>query len=214
MAIRIKDISVPISSQLPVWPGDPPIEIIHESEIEKGDMANISRINFGVHTGTHIDAPFHFLKNGIKVEAIQLDQLVGEVQVVEINEKISLIQAEDLYNLKLNHWSERVLIKTMNSHFWRKKDHIFHKDYCALSESAAHFLVEEGVKLVGIDYLSIAPFDEPENVHKILLSNGIIILESINLDGIAPGLYKLVCLPLRILDVEGAPARAVLIVDD
>lgn len=211
---RIFDISVPITSQMVIWPGDPEVKIGLPYSIAAGDMANVSQIAMGVHTGTHIDAPFHFLENGIRVHQIMLERLIGEACIVEIPEECNLITLQILENLSISEWSERTLFKTRNSNIWTTIPIDFKKDFCALTLEAAHYLVLRGVKLVGIDYLSIAPFHEPQAVHLELLRNEVIILESINLFGIPAGKYQLICLPLKLMDTEGAPARAVLIAED
>ncbi len=213
MKSKIFDISVPISTDLPVWPGDPDVEINLESTISQGSTVNISSTKLGLHTGTHIDAPFHFLQGGAKIDQIELERFIGPVMVIEVEDSVGLIREENLKRLNFDVWPERILFKTRNSSFWQKRPHFFQEDFCALDLSAAKFLVEKSVKLVGIDYLSIAPFADPQPVHRKLLSNEIIILESINLEAIEPGQYKLVCLPLRFVGTEAALARAILIDD-
>ncbi len=208
---KIFDISVPISIDLPVWPGDPGVEINLESAISRGSSVNISSTKLGLHTGTHIDAPFHFLQDGAKLDQIELERLIGPVTVVEIEDSVGSISEQTLKGLNFTAWPERILFKTRNSSFWQKKPHFFQKDFCALDLSAAKFLVGKSVKLVGIDYLSIAPFNDPLSVHLELLSDEIIILESINLEAIEPGEYTLVCLPLKFVGTEAAPARVILI---
>lgn len=211
---RIFDISVPITTQMVIWPGDPEVQIDMPYSIAAGDMANVSQIAMGVHTGTHIDAPFHFLENGIRVNQLGLERLIGEACVVEIPGECNLITLQILQNLAINEWSERILFKTSNSALWETEPLFFKQDFCALTLEAAQYLVLQGVKLVGIDYLSIAPFNEPQAVHLELLRNAVIILESINLFGIPAGKYQLICLPLKLIGTEGAPARAVLIAED
>lgn len=208
---RIFDISVSISEDLPVWPGDPSVEINLDSSILQGSLANISSIKFGLHSGTHIDAPFHFIQNGAKLDQIALERLTGPALVIEISGSNNMISRKTLEDLNLNSWPARILFKTRNSSFWQNKPHYFQKDFCALDLSAAQFLVAKGVRLIGIDYLSVAPYADPLPVHKELLRNEIIILESIDLNAIEPGLYELVCLPLKLINTEAAPARAILI---
>ncbi|MHB8133978.1 MAG: cyclase family protein [Anaerolineaceae bacterium] len=211
MTKRMFDISVPISTALPVWPGDPPIEIDQDARMIDGASANVSRINMSVHTGTHIDAPLHFFENGLSTDKIAIEKMVGVVEIIQINENTTIITESILKGLKQNLWPKRVIFKTSSSLIsdWSQKP--FRKDFCALSTGAAEYLVQQGVKLVGIDYLSIAPYEEPDEVHRILLVAGVVVLEGLNLYGISIGNYKLICLPLNITGVEGAPARVILL---
>jgi len=211
MKKEIIDISLPISNNLPIWPGDPPLEITTEMSIKNGANANVSRINMSVHTGTHLDAPLHFFDDKPAIDDINLELFVGDATVILIKDHINRITHNDLQSLNIDVWPRRLLLKTNNSSKQLWKDNVFHTEFCALSADAAGFLVNKGVSVIGIDYLSIAPFDEPDPVHKILLGNGVVILEGLNLIDVSPGNYKLVCLPLKILDIEGAPARAILI---
>lgn len=208
---KIIDISLPISKLLPIWPGDPPIEISTEMSIKNGDSANVSRINISVHTGTHLDAPLHFFENMASIEKISLDLLIGEVTVIHFNDDVHLITSRDLQSLDIVDWPKRILMKTRNSSLRLWQDTTFNSEFCALSLDAAYFLVDRGVTLIGIDYLSIAPFEDPDLVHKTLLKAGVVILEGLNLIDVKKGNYELVCLPLKIMDVEGSPARAILI---
>jgi len=210
MTKKIFDISAPISTNLPVWPGDPPIQIVNEIRMIDGASSNVSRINFSVHTGTHIDAPLHFFENGISTDKINFEKLVGNVEVTQINGNETIITERILRELKQNSWPKRVIFKTSNSLIsdWSQKP--FQNDFCALSTDAAEYLVRQGVVLVGIDYLSIAPYEDPDEVHKILLAAGVVVLEGLNLSEVTAGMYKLICLPLNITGVEGAPARAIL----
>jgi len=211
MSKKIFDISVPISTNLPVWPGDPPIEIVNEIRIIDGASSNVSRINISVHTGTHIDAPLHFFENGISTDKIDFEKLVGVVEVIQISEYVSIITKEILSEINPNSWPKRVIFKTSNSltSDWVQKP--FLNNFCALSTDAAEFLVRQGVVLVGIDYLSIAAYEAPDEVHKILLAAGIVVLEGLFLSEVSTGTYKLICLPMKIIGVEGAPARAILV---
>lgn len=208
---KIIDISLPISKLLPIWPGDPPLKISTEMSIKNGDSANVSRINISVHTGTHLDSPLHFFENMASIEKISLDLLIGEVTVIHFNDDVHLITSRDLQSLDIVDWPKRILMKTRNSSLRLWQDTTFNSEFCALSLDAAYFLVDRGVTLIGIDYLSIAPFEDPDLVHKTLLKAGVVILEGLNLIDVKKGNYELVCLPLKIMDVEGSPARAILI---
>ncbi len=204
------DISVGIDENLPIWPGDPTPEVSWISEISAGEPANISAIKIGAHTGTHIDAPLHFLSDGVSLDSIDLSVLVGEAQVLEIPSDVRLITAKILDGLE-GITCERVLLKTRNSRFWSEEGAGFREDFTALDVSAAEYLVRQGVRLVGIDYLSIAPYDDPVPTHAFLLKNQVAILESLNLSQASAGKYFLVCLPLKLTGREAAPARAVLV---
>jgi arylformamidase len=206
----IYDISVPLSAELPVYPGDPLIEISDSLMLAKGDPANVSSLNFGAHTGTHVDAPAHFIEGAKKVESLALDVLIGEAEVVEVPNDTRVI-GEEFVKTK----SKRILFKTRNStSFWGgdfKAD--FKTNFTHLDLTAARKLIENGVKLVGIDYLSIEQFGSKDHeVHRALLSHEVIILEGLNLTDVPPGKYELICLPLRLRSNlgDGAPARAVL----
>jgi arylformamidase len=205
--MKIYDISVFLSEDLPVFPGDPPVRIEPLTRLARGDAANVSRIAMSTHSGTHLDPPRHFNDHGISVDRIPLPLLIGPALVVELPE-IKDITSSELARLPIR-GEERLLLKTANSKLWSKPE--FCGDYSSLTPDGARFLLETGVKLVGIEYLSIERFDGDGEVHRILLENGVVILEGLNLGGVAAGLYELVCLPLKIAEGDGAPARAILI---
>jgi len=158
-----------------------------------------------------LDAPLHFFENQASIEKISLDLLIGEVRVVHFNDDVHVITSRDLQSLGIADWPKRLLIKTRNSSMRLWQETTFHSEFCALSVDAAEYLVSQGVLLIGIDYLSIAPYEDPDSVHKILLHAGVVILEGLNLIEVSEGNYELVCLPLKIMEVEGAPARVILI---
>ena len=177
-----------------------------------GDGVNVSMLNFGAHTGTHVDAPAHFIEGAAKVESLSLDSLIGEATVIEVPEEASVID-EEFVQKHYVAGTERVLFKTRNSAFWSEANPQFHTDFTYLDLPAAKWLAEQGIKLVGIDYLSIEKYaSEKHETHLALLSHGVVILEGLNLAGIAPGKYELICLPLRLRSNkgDGAPARVVL----
>ncbi|MDT4967139.1 MAG: arylformamidase [Acidobacteriota bacterium] len=209
--MRLLDISVPISAATPTYPGDPGIEITQWAAMAKGDAANVSLLHFGAHTATHIDAPAHFIEGAPGADTVALDVLIGPSRVVRIADEVGAIDAGHLAALNLD-GVMRILFKTRNSGFWR--DSVgFRKDFTYLTPDAARALVEAGVRLVGVDYLSVEQFQsEHHETHKILLSNGVVIVEGLNLSEISAGEYELICLPLRIAGGlrDGAPARAVL----
>ena len=207
--MEVFDITVPIHKDMPVWPGDSGVEIKQVTKIEEGANANVSHLAFGVHTGTHIDAPCHFIPDGVTLDKVPLDRFIGAVEVLEIPE-VDLITAADLKN-KITPQTTRIIFKTKNSSLWAKMDHPFFEDFTALSPDGAQYLVDLGVKFVGIDYLSIAPFEESRPTHEILLGAEVVILEGVDLSAIAPGYYTLYCLPLKLEGVDGAPARTILV---
>ena len=209
----IYDLSVPISAELPTYPSDPGIQIDDWESLAKGGGANVSALKFGAHTGTHVDAPAHFIEGTRKVEALDLGVLIGEAEVVQVPEDRFVIDAEFVAE-HCKPGTERVLFRTRNSTFWRgdfKAD--FRTDFTYLDFPAAERLVRIGVKLVGIDYLSIEKFGSKDHeTHRALLSKEVIILEGLNLAEVPAGKYELICLPLRLRTNlgDGAPARAVL----
>ncbi len=204
------DVSLPISPRMPVWPGDPPIRVEQVSSIGRGDECNLSRLSIGTHTLTHVDAPHHMIDRALAVDRLPLDVLIGPAMVVEPWPEGNLITATDLGQLGVRN-VERLLIKTRNSDLWTGGPYDFEYDFVSLSKDAARWLVAKGIKLVGVDYLSIEAFDTREFVvHRMLLENGVVIVEGLNLSQVAEGRYQLMCLPLKVRDGDGAPARVVL----
>ncbi len=205
----IIDISVPLQSGLVIWPDDRPLVIRRIRTLEQG--ANVSELCLSSHTGTHVDPPAHFVAAGRTVDELPLDALIGPADVIDCSHVASLITAADLVAARLPPDCRRLLLRTRNSRHWQAHDHTFHTDYVALAADAAHWIAHRGIRLVGIDYLSIAPYERPDQpVHEVLLHAQVVILETINLSDVAPGRYLLHCLPLRIQGGDGAPARAVL----
>ena len=201
-----------ISSELPTWPGDPPIEVKRIEKIEEGAEANVTKINMSVHIGTHVDAPFHFLGEGAAtVDQLPLDILHGRAYVVSLDNEIDLITSSVLENFGIPARIKRLLIKTRNSNSWARNEKQFDKNFVAVSEDGARFLIERGIKLVGVDYLSVAPFFNVAPTHNILLSAGVVIVEGLNLHNVPQGRYNFFCLPLKIKGSDGAPARAILV---
>ena len=210
---KIYDISLPVSKQTIVYPGDPPVMIRQISDVKKGDLTNISEFTFNTHTATHIDAPRHLFSNASGVDQIPLEVLIGPVTVYEFR-NLHRIDFDQLKGLPLKA-GDRVLFKTDNSYLGKEK---FYSDYTCLSVSAAKYLAETGIKLIGIDYFSVDPITDMKEdhgtdilaVHRILLEKGIVILEGVNLSHIKPANYELICLPISLIDVDGAPVRAIL----
>ncbi|HSN77102.1 MAG TPA: cyclase family protein [Anaerolineae bacterium] len=208
--MTIYDISLTITPALPVWPGDPPVRLTQPSHLERGDICTITRLDVGAHIGTHLDAPAHFVRGGAGVETLDLDVLIGPALVVDARGRGQLT-AEVLETLAIPSGVQRLLVHTDNSALWQRGETKFAEDYVAIEPSGAAWLVERGVKLVGIDYLSVAPFDDGAPTHQILLGAGVIAVEGLDLSAIEPGEYQLVCLPIKIGGGDGAPCRAVLI---
>lgn len=206
----IHDISLTITPSLPVWPGDPPIHLPKPADMDRGDEFSITRIDMGAHTGTHLDAPAHFIRGGAGVEALDLNVLIGPALVVHVPDG-GHVTAATLDALPIPPGTERLLLRTRNSELWGRGELTFDTNFVALAADGASWLVEHGIRLVGIDYLSVAPFDDSAPTHHVLLDAGVIPVEGLNLYGIEPGEYQLICLPLKIVGSDGSPVRAVLI---
>jgi arylformamidase len=205
--MKIYDVTVPISKDLVIYPGDPPVKIERKSVINKdGAKSNLSRYSFGSHTGTHIDPPAHFIEGGMTVDRLPLELLIGRARVVEVT--ASRIDEAVLEEFDFTA-DVRVLFKTRNSYLWGRKE--FVEDFVHITPGAARYLVNEGIKVVGIDYLSVEKYgvEEPET-HLTLLGGGALIIEGLDLREVEPGDYEMICLPLKVKDGDGAPARVVL----
>jgi arylformamidase len=209
--MKIFDISLTISPNLPIWPGDPLIELEKIDSIDNGADANVSRLSAGVHIGTHIDAPHHFMNDGRTIEQLPLDVLTGPCYVVQLPDGVEAITAEALESMSLPKDVKRVLFGTSNSRFWSRGETEFQEDFVAVTEDGAEWLVDHGLQLVGVDYLSVAPYNDSIPTHRTLLQAGVIIVEGLDLSAVPRGFYDLYCLPLKLLGAEGAPARAILI---
>ena len=207
--MEVHDISVPLRHDMPTYVDEPGPTLEFRKLLSQGDSATVSVLSLGSHTGTHVDAPSHFLDGAPGVDSLPLDALVGPAYVAEFGGD-SHITAADLELMPIPADCERVLFKTRNGRFWDDSD--FHTDFIALAPDAARALAERGIRLIGIDYLSIERFRaSPHEVHQTLLANGVVILEGLDLRNVAPGGYLLVCAPLNVVGAEGAPARAFLI---
>ena len=205
----IYDVTVPIRSGMPIYEGDPPVKIEAASSLASGDSANVSFLHLGAHTGTHVDAPAHFIESAAKIDSLPLDVLIGPARLVHVAEDRTEIDSEFLSSCDLES-VERIIFRTRNSGFWESG---FRKDFTHLLPEAAEMLVNRGVKLVGTDYLSIEKFHSGHHrTHIALLARGVVIVEGLNLSGVPAGDYELICLPLKIAEGagDGAPARVVL----
>ncbi len=208
----IHDISLTTTPKTVTWDGtEQGFSMRWAAQIGKNSAAAVSVLTSGAHTGTHLDAPLHFVPGGLPVDALDVSALVGPAVVVRIYGR-SPITAAELERVNLQPGTERVLLQTDNTRFKRLHDGGFHKDYTGLTPSAAQWLVQRGVRLVGIDYLSIGPYG-PVNTetHKILLGAGVVVIESLDLDKIEPGEYTLVALPPKFAGLEASPCRCLLI---
>ncbi|MCM2466232.1 cyclase family protein [Methanoculleus oceani] len=199
------DVSVTLKTGMVTWPGDPPVRISHALSMERGDPSTVSLLEMGAHTGTHMDAPAHFVRGGTGIGDIPLDASIGPARVIPIRDRTS-IQPDELAEHSIQR-SERVLFKTHNSeHCWDTD--AFVEDFVYISEAAAEYLAERQVRLIGVDYLSVGGFHaDGVKIHRTLLNAGIWIIEGLNLKQVPPGQVDLVCLPLKILGGDGAPAR-------
>ncbi len=209
--MKIFDVTVPITNSMAVWPGDPAVNNHLVAAIENGDEANVTAIHMSAHTGTHIDAPRHFVENGDGIESLHLSTLLGEVEVVEIDSNVDHIDVDTLACLNKERWKTRVLFKTRNSRLRLIEKQSFDQAFTALLPEAANYLVNRGVKLVGIDYLSIAPFENGMDTHLAFLKNNVIVIEGLNLSDVSAGIYNLIALPILLENGDGAPARVLLI---
>ncbi len=205
----IIDISVPIYSGMVHWPDNPPVLIKRMQDIGRGDAANVSKLEMGAHTGTHMDAPRHFLADGNGMDTMPLDATIGPARVIRIDHPQAILPEElAQHNLQPG---ERVLFRTRNSErCWDTDD--FVEDFVYVSAAAAQFLADRQVRTIGVDYLSVGGYVyDGVETHQIVLSAGIWVIEGLNMSAVEPGTYQLICLPLRIVGADGAPARAVLL---
>jgi arylformamidase len=208
--LRIYDLSLPLQTGMVTWPGDPPLSLVRALALDAGDGVNVSRLSLGTHTGTHVDAPAHLLRGGASVEALVLEHLIGPARVVYVPGAQDITVAA-LEALAIPRDCRRLLLKTHNSDVRLLTQATFRQDYVALSAKAARWLVERAICLVGIDALSVDPYaEEALPAHRTLLAHGVIIVEGLDLSAVPEGAYELCCLPLRIPDADGAPARVIL----
>jgi len=198
---------VPLDADVPSYPGNTPFSLEAIKRIARGDSSNVSTLHMSAHSGTHVDAPRHFFDQAPGAEGLPLEMLMGRARVIEVTSRKG-ISAEDFAGIDLSE-DVRLLIKTRNSRLWGSPE--FHNDYVGVTAEGAKFLVERGVKVLGVDYLSVEVFKTPgAPAHHTLLGGGVIVIEGLNLRDVEPGTYDMVCLPLRIVGADGAPARVVL----
>jgi arylformamidase len=210
---RLIDVSLGIGPEMLTWPGDPAADVVPRKQIAKGDSANVSELRIGTHTGTHVDPPVHFIEGTDGIDRVPLDQLYGEAVVADLPEANGPIGAKDLERLNVPQGTSRLLLKTANSSIWDQDRPSFPDRYACLSVEAAEWAVRRGIRVVGVDFLSVEEKGAEEHpVHKTLLSNGVSIIEGLDLRAAPAGPCTLLCFPLKVLDGDGGPARAALIV--
>jgi arylformamidase len=209
---QLHDISLPLGADTLVWPGDPAIEVNPKLRISHGDPANVSELRIGTHSGTHVDPPVHFVEGGAAIDELSLGRVVGPALVAGLPEANGPLGPADLQGLGLSGDVTRLLLRTSNSRLWRSLPVEFPDTYACLSPDGAKWIVEHGIELIGIDFLSIEQRGAKEHpVHHLLLENGVVIVEGLDLGNVEPGVYTFVCLPLKVVDGDGGPARALLI---
>ena len=203
------DLTLPISPSMVTWPGDPPVRVAQRASIARGDACNVSELSLGSHTGTHLDAPYHMLEQGARLDALSLDLLVGKAWVLDCGSR-TRIEVQDLAGVPPG--VQRLLLKTANSELWRRGVQEFQREFVVISLEAAHWIVAQGVRLLGVDYLSVErPGSGSHPVHHALLGAGMVVVEGLDLSAIEQGWYNLICLPLKVAGGDGAPARVVAI---
>ena len=206
---RYIDITLALRAGLPMWPGHPALEIEPFRSIAAGASSNLTRLSMSVHTGTHVDAARHFFDGEAGVEGLRLESMLGRAYVVNLT-KVDRVTSVELERAHVPSRTRRLLIRTRNSEYWSLPEAVFREDFVALDASAASWIVAHHIQLVGVDYLSVAPWKEGRPTHEILLRAGVTVLEGLDLQHVKAGRYRLLCLPLNIAGSDGAPARVVL----
>jgi len=205
----IIDVSISLKTGMVCWPGSVGFKLYKTMDMSKGDIANNSCIDTDVHIGTHIDAPRHSIPKGKTVDKLPLYILLGKSFVAYLPD-VNEITSKTLANHPIPKDTKRLIFHTRNSKMWKKKNNRFNKNYVSLTKDGAEWIVNHGIRLVGIDYLSIQKFGESMETHNILLKNDVVIIEGLNMSKVKEGFYELICLPLKIIGAEGSPARVVL----
>jgi arylformamidase len=205
--MKLIDVTLPLDAHLPLYPGNTPFSLEAIKRIATGDSSNLSTLHMSAHAGTHVDAPRHFFDDGPGADALPIELLMGRTRVIEIGSRRG-IGPDELGAFDLSE-DVRLLIKTPNSRLWGSPE--FHQDYVGVTEAGAKYLVDRGVKVLGVDYLSVEEFKKPgAPAHHVLLGGGTIVIEGLNLREVEPGTYEMFCLPLRVVGADGAPARVIL----
>lgn len=207
---RVHDLTLGIEDAQPGWPGDPPVQITSWARLRDGAEAEVSEVRMGTHAGTHVDAPAHFLPGGATVDRLPLDVLVGDAQVVDLRGAPGPIGPVELEGAGVERATVRLLLKTDNSAAWHPRPATMPERYVALAPEGAAWLVERGVRLVGIDGISVDGASScGYPVHRLLLAAGVVVVEALDMAAIGPGRYRLACLPLLLMGADGAPVRVV-----
>lgn len=202
------DITYPISTKLPKWPGSIGLTVTQQMQMPQ-QTNNLTSIAIDCHLGTHLDAPLHFIQNGKAIHELDLEKCIGEAYLAEIYGKAS-IGYEDLEQANIPATCKRLLLKTDNQQYWQQGLNTFQQDFASVDLSGVQWIIEKGIVLVGIDYLSIQRFNDSIAVHQQLLEKEIVIVETLNLEKVDAGWYSLICLPIKLYGLEGAPVRALL----
>ena len=204
------DVSVRLEPGMPIWPGSAGLRVSQSMRIADGAPANVTQLEMDVHCGTHVEGPLHFLVDGLSLDALPLETFLGPALVVAMGDETGRITPQALETAGIPSGTVRLLLRTQNSALWHAPGGRFRRDYVALTTDAAAWLVMRGIRLVGIDYLSIQRFDDDPETHRVLFRGGAAVLEGLDLSDAEPGWYTLACLPLRLVGTEAAPVRAVL----
>jgi arylformamidase len=205
------DVSLPLSPELLTWPGNPPVEVVANQRIADGDAANVSELRLGTHSGTHVDPPVHFLDGGAGVDRVSLDVLIGPCWVADATGRGGAVGADDLDALDVPTGTDRLLLRTDNSERWSRPTEPFPESYVSVASDGARWLVDRGMRLVGVDFLGIEARGSGDHAtHVTLLSNDVVIVEGLDLRGVRQGAYDLIVMPLRLVDGDGGPARVAL----
>jgi arylformamidase len=208
--MKILDISVPLRAGMPTWPGSAGCRVERTTDQAMGDDVTNSAMHIDLHCGTHIDAPLHFMQSGCSIEQIDIEACIGPAYVADLR-GVPRIGASELQE-RVPSGTRRLLLKTDNSRLWAQSE--FVKDFTALTLDGAQWVADQGIWLIANDYLSVQLFRGDDRTHMILMEQGVVILEGVDLTAVEPGGYHLVCLPLRIAGAEAAPSRAVLMLDE
>jgi arylformamidase len=203
------DVTLPLRPDMPFWPDSTGLHISAVKRMKSGGVCNLSALTIDLHAGTHVDAPWHYVDSGTKTETLSIDRMVGPCYVADM-QGIAEVTAAALQGAAIPAGTTRLLLRTSNSQFWKNSEPSFRKDFVGLSADGARWLVEHKIELIGMDYLSIGPFGRSADTHKIVLGAGIVAVEGLYLADISPGWYELICLPIRLVGAEGAPARVLL----
>ena len=210
--MKIFDITLTITPDLATWPGDPTPEYIQLSDVTKGDLSNVTDLRIGSHTGTHVDAPSHLFPQSVTVDQLPIDRLIGAAWVCAVPDHIRRIDSAFLEGADIPYETSRLILRTANSRFWRDAPSSFSRDFVSVTPDGASWMVDRGLLLVGIDYLSIDSYDSVDlPAHRILLSSDVLVVEGLDLSEVEPGNYYLLCLPLKLSGGDGAPARVLLL---